>query len=359
MFKKAPGSLKSYTEMDTAARGNARTRVSTLVLRSLSDGESPRIQKFANGCERNTDAFISSAKEFDPSLGEGDIHQALRNLWVFNSLQLYLDRAVTMTPSSFAYSLLYPYSDNRLDAAGKDAPKVEEFIAWLSRRLHGVAGDPTDNRAINVSRLIHMVEDEYSRGEFPDVHHSLIAIHAAQMQSMRLRHNGICTDEKVLLPVTIEKGGTSVLADGFLVAGNLDERESDVIFGYGVLLQLIDDLQDVDEDRHLRYSSPFTRAIDAGSLEEATNRLIQSLRISVALMATGSPAWDEAVCRLVMRSCMFLIFEAIARHRELYRDRYLKMVEEFMPLPLLHLGDLRNRMARWSAPASESVPMIF
>jgi hypothetical protein len=359
MLKRTPGSLKSYEEMDSAARRTARARVSTLVSALLSGEESPHIKMFAKHCERNTEVFVRSARKFDPFLGDGEIHQALRNLWVFNSIQLYLDRAVTMTPSSFAYSLLYPYSDNWLDAAGKDAKEVEEFVDWLSRRLHGVAGDPTDNRAVKVSRLIRLIEDEYPRQEFSDVHHSLIAIHAAQMRSMCLRQNGASTDEEVLLPITIEKGGASVLADGFLAAGILDEEESDIIFAYGVLLQLIDDLQDIDEDRRLGYSSPFTRAIDRGDLEEITARLIQSLRISVDFMATRSPAWGEAVCRLMMRSCMFLIFEAVARYRNLYSERYLTMMEEFMPLPLSYLGNLRNRMGSQSALTSEIVPMVF
>lgn len=358
MLRKTPGSLESYVEMNPATRRTARTRVSTLVLRSLSKEEGPRIRRFADDCEGNTESFIRAAKEFDPSLGDDDLHQALRNLWVFNSIQLYLELAVRLTPSSFAYSLIYPYSDNWLDAAGHDAVEVEGFFGWLSQRLRGVPCVTTDVRPEKLSWLIHMIEGEYPRLKFSDVHDSLIAIHAAQMRSVHLRINATGADEEVLLPVTIEKGGTSVLADGFLAAGNLDAEESDVIFGYGVLLQLIDDLQDIGEDRRLGYSSPFTRALDAGVLEETTNRLIQLLRISVALMADRPSAWGEEVCRLVMRSCTFLIFEAVARYRHLYGDSYLRTLEEFMPLPLSYLGDLRNRTRGKVTLTSENVPSI-
>jgi len=264
MFKRTPSSLDSYLEMDPSAQRKARTRVRTVVLRSLLREEDPRIRTFANDCERNTKSFIDAAREFDPSLTDGDIHQALRNLWVFNSIQLFLERPVRVTASSFAYSLTYPYSDNCLDAVGHNGLDVEEFLIWLSQRLHGVAGATSDGTARKLSRLIHMIEDEYPRPEYPDVHQSLIAIHAAQMRSLHLRRNGNGADERALMPVTIEKGGTSVLADGFLAAGSLNAEESDMIFAYGVLLQLIDDLQDMDEDRRLGYSSPFTRALEAG-----------------------------------------------------------------------------------------------
>jgi hypothetical protein len=359
MLNRTPGSLDSYMEMDPAARRNARTRVRTLVLRSLLREEDPRIRTFANDCERNTESFIGAAREFDPSLSEGDIHQALRNMWVFNSIQLYLQCPVSLTPSSFAYSLIYPYSDNCLDAAGINGLDVAEFLFWLSQRLHGVAGATSDGTARKLSRLIHMIEDEYPRLDYPDVHQSLSAIHAAQMRSLHLRRNGTGADERVLMPVTIEKGGTSVLADGFLAAGNLNAEEADMIFAYGVLLQLIDDLQDMEEDRRLGYSSPFTRALEAGVLEETTNRLIYSVRISVTLMAERSPAWGGPVSRLIMRACNFLIFEAVARYRDLYSDSYLTMIEENMPLPLAYLGELRSRAMGQAAVASENGGMIF
>ena len=66
--------------------------------------------------EKVTRRFIQDAKIFDHSLSQDDIHQALRNLWVFNSIQMIAGKDIDLTPSSFAYSLLYPYTDNGLDS---------------------------------------------------------------------------------------------------------------------------------------------------------------------------------------------------------------------------------------------------
>jgi hypothetical protein len=45
-----------------------------------------------------------------------------------------------------------------------------------------------------------------------------------------------------ILPISFFKGGTSVLADAFLVKGNLNIKEMHFAFAYGSFLQLLDDL---------------------------------------------------------------------------------------------------------------------
>jgi hypothetical protein len=54
--------------------------------------------------------------------------------------------------------------------------------------------------------------------------------------------------EKDILAMSIEKGGSSVLADAYLINGTLTEKEATFFFGYGVLLQICDDLQDGKKD---------------------------------------------------------------------------------------------------------------
>jgi len=76
-------------------------------------------------------------------------------------------------------------------------------------------------------------------------------------------------------------------------------------------------------------------------------------------MADRSPAWGEPFCRLIMRACTFLIFESVARYRDLYSVSYLTMIEEYMPLPLAYLGELRSKAMGQAAVTSETGEMIF
>ncbi len=59
--------------------------------------------------------FITTARKENPQLKDEEIFQALRNVWIMNSLQIYWGLPVEMTPSVYAYSMLYPYTDNFLD----------------------------------------------------------------------------------------------------------------------------------------------------------------------------------------------------------------------------------------------------
>jgi hypothetical protein len=62
-----------------------------------------------------TTAFARMARRFDPAITSAEIYQAARNVWTANFLQLLLGMPVRVTPAIFAYSMLYPYSDNYLD----------------------------------------------------------------------------------------------------------------------------------------------------------------------------------------------------------------------------------------------------
>jgi hypothetical protein len=93
-----------------------------------------------------------------------------------------------------------------------------------------------------------MIESQYSQTEFPDVFQSLLDIHTAQTDSLKLIHQKDLLSEKEIISICLNKGGASVLADGFLVAGKLTDEQRHFLFGYGAYLQLLDDVQDVRED---------------------------------------------------------------------------------------------------------------
>jgi hypothetical protein len=321
-----------------------RKQVRTTVVRFLLQRKDPASSVFMDECEDVARAFVRAAKEFDPAISESDAVQALRNQWVFNSIQSYLGRPVSMTDSSFAYSMLYPYTDNRLDGGGALDEAADAYVQWLSLRLQGQeCGTVGVNERI-VSRLIGMIERQYPRSAYPDVHSSLLAIHDAQARSLRLHRTRDTKDEAGLLSITIAKGGTSVLADGYLVTGTLAPGIAEVMFAYGVILQLVDDLQDVEEDRVTRHSTTFTRALGSGSLDAVTNRLFGFLRWCRAAMDSTAPPSASSLCGLIAGSCLVLVLESIARHHAYYSATYLSRIEKCMPLPIEYFGTLKSGM---------------
>ena len=85
-----------------------------------------------------TRQFVREARAFAPAITDQSLFQALRNLWVTHSVQLFLRTPITLSPAIFAYSMLYPWTDNCLDDPRLDARGEAGF-----RRL---AGPPSVGR---------------------------------------------------------------------------------------------------------------------------------------------------------------------------------------------------------------------
>lgn len=93
------------------------------------------------------------------------------------------------------------------------------------------------------------------------------------MKMSSLRQQGHRLDDESLLQISVEKGGTSVLTDAYLVRGGLAPDDADFAFGYGVLLQLMDDLQDFPQDLKHDHATLVTRQAALGSVESVVRRL--------------------------------------------------------------------------------------
>src|SRR5208337_5201388 len=96
----------------------------------------------------------------------------------------------------------------------------------------------------------------------------------AQENSLRQRASPPSLHGPDIIKLSFEKGGASVLADGHLAAGSLSCEEAQFLFGWGALLQLVDDLQDLRQDRRDAALTIFTQAAGRVPLDElATHTL--------------------------------------------------------------------------------------
>ena len=91
-----------------------------------------------------TRQFVREAKAFAPSISDSNLFQALRNVWVTHSVQLLLRAPITLSPSVFAYSMLYPWTDNCLDDPQLSPDAKRAFGDWLTLRLAGLDGRAPD-----------------------------------------------------------------------------------------------------------------------------------------------------------------------------------------------------------------------
>ncbi|RPI86308.1 MAG: hypothetical protein EHM41_08920 [Chloroflexi bacterium] len=236
--------------------------------------------------ERHTDAvleagfreaitgFSEQARRFDSEISDEDIYQAARNSTSMNLMQILLRLPVEVTPSVFAYSMLYPYTDNYLDDPAVSKQVKHGFNERFRRRIAGEDVYPDNPREERILQMIDLIEGEYSRERFPQVYDSLLAIQSAQTNSLRLMDRSSSPYEVDVLCTVVMKGGTSALADGFLVAGDLTPEQARFTYDYGAFTQLMDDLEDVHADLQAGIQTLYSQTAGKWPLDRLVNKTL-------------------------------------------------------------------------------------
>lgn len=301
-------------------------------------------------------AFAREARAFDPGLPLESLWQALRNVWIGNSLQIVLDLPVALNPGLFAYSMLYPLTDNLLDDPRVECGAKRAFNERFGRRLAGLAVWPAGAGEAAIFRLVERIEDEFPRQAYADVHASLLAIHGGQVLSLRQQDDPGLTDAEILA-ISCEKGGTSVLADLYLVAGRASASEERFAFGYGVALQLLDDLQDVESDLAAGHQTLFTRAARRGALDAPASRLARFIdRVLDGEEWLATPELAERQ-DLIRRNCRTLLVGAVAEQPRRFSRRFRRKLARRWPFAFRAMRRLRRRAAkRYQAAAASQHP---
>jgi hypothetical protein len=289
-------------------------------------------------------AFARQARAFDPSLCLDDLWQALRNVWIGNNIQMLLGRPVRLTPGLFAYSMLYPVTDNFLDSPGRSPDDKRAFNQRLGARLIGeevTARCPAEAHAF---RLVSQIEDEFTRCEYGDVWESILAIHRGQVSS--LRQHGRTLTESDLSAISFAKGGASVLADLYLVVGEAPPAEENFAFGYGVFLQLLDDLQDVQADVAAGHQTLFTLAAGRGAIDDLTARLLAFIDIVLDERRLPDCPHTSDCLDLIRRNCHSMLAGVVAGNPAIFSRQFRRSIERQWPLSFRSMRRLRTHAHR-------------
>lgn len=292
--------------------------------------------------------FVKMARAFDPTISAEDIYQAGRNVMTANFIQLLLGLPVEVTPSIFAYSMLYPYTDNYLDDSGISSETKLAFNRRFRERLQGKSVLLNNPYEIIIDRLIGQIEMQWDRVRFPQVYQSLLAIHAAQSHSLQLVDAGASPFELDILGISFEKGGTSVLADGYLVAGDLSVAQARVLFGFGAFTQLVDDLEDLYGDQKEARQSVFSVTAPHWPLDRVTNQFIHFGKTILSNLSVFPAACVPLLYDLTSRCIDPVLIDIIARAGKVYSKAYLQQSQQHLPFSFDAINRQRKRFTRQS-----------
>ena len=286
--------------------------------------------------------MVRQARRFDTDVSLTDVLQASRNAWTACGLQMLFGRQMHLTPSIFAYSMLYPYSDNYLDDPAIGGGEKRGFSARFGQRLAGAVVVPSNARESAIWRLVELIEGEYPRPEYPQVFKSLGLIQMAQEQSLLLMRNS-AADAVDVARLSFAKGGTSVLADAYLAAGTPDPAQARFAFHWGVLLQLADDLQDVEEDRQAGVRTVFTQDAERSTLDECTSRTLYFAKWVMGLLGELPVVDGGTLAGLIRRSSLSLIVRSAGEAAPLYSPAYLNAIEGQSPFRFSFLNSSHRK----------------
>lgn len=338
-------SLQSRSAIKKLKNSNPESKffpVFRTILQSIFDFEEAHLEIILSEQFKGVSKdFFYKARAFGPELTPENIYQGLRNVWIMNGLQLMMKLPVEITPSVFAYSMIYPYSDNLLDDPNISGKEKQEFSVRFNQRLHGEYILPLNHTETQLFKLVGMFEDQYNRIDFPEVYESLYAIQKGQTDSLKLLKSDELTENEIRC-VCFEKGGASVLADGYLVAGKLTKQEEQALFGYGVYLQLLDDIQDMKEDADSN-TETMCSYLDKNNLGEFVNKTIHFGRVALEEMKCFKAANVQVFLNLMNRSIETMAIESVGLNDSGFSKDYLEQMEKYSPL---HFEYIRQKKSQ-------------
>jgi len=293
---------------------------------------------------RSTGLFLEKIKKFDPGLDIENIYQALRNIWIMNSIQVYLGQKIDCTTSMFAYSMLYPYTDNILDNVSVNLDKKLHLSQLLKLWLEGITQCPAAEIEQKIFSLVKKIEGEFPRDHFPGVYQSLLLIFNAQLKSLDQQKQVTPPYVNDVVGISFEKGGCSVLADGFLLKGELEKKERDFCFGWGTFLQLSDDIQDIFMDRKNHHTTIFSQIAGFYKLDKVANKLFNYI-VTVLNEHLDYPELQN-LKKFSKKNFYFLAMEAIGKNSHLYSSDYVKEIEKVFPFSFSYQKKLRKRLEK-------------
>ncbi|WP_040210380.1 hypothetical protein [Clostridium polynesiense] len=303
-----------------------------------------------NSFFRSTEEFLERTRSFDKELSPEDICQALRNVWIVNILQGVMGEEIKLNSAILGYSLLYPYTDNFLDDMDIDCERKGEFNQRLMKRLKGEPINPIDKHEEKVFSLVSFIEESYPRKKYPQVYNSLQLINEGQIKSLLQQKTGEGDKdiiEEELLNISLEKGAASVLADGYLIRGSLTKEEEIFCLGYGFMLQLADDLQDVEVDINMRHRTLMTLKAGNLPLDTEVSKLINFTE-NIVNSVIGLKGEDNHILKdIIKTNCLMLILFSAVRSKEYFTEGFIENISWYLPFSINYIESLEERTKNW------------
>lgn len=293
-------------------------------------------------CE--TKRFVNRVRSFDETLNEAQIWQTLRNYFIYAMIVEMQGETQNAKNPILAYSLLYPYTDNYIDDEQILPKEKERYNRMIASRLKEEPVFPQNPLEEKTCRLLDMILNEYKGMERKKVAWTLLQL--LEAQNCSIRQQKVALPEEEILEISIRKGSASVLADYLFSTVDWLEYEEVFYLKFGFLLQLVDDLQDIEEDRRTGSHTLMTTAYEQQTrirgqqyLEQRVNRL---LWFSWNVIREFKPR-NPGLKGFILKNCVEITLLTAAINPQFFSKKYLLALEPYLPLSLEFLKKIKKQ----------------
>lgn len=274
-----------------------------------------------------------------------DIGQAIRNAWIMNILQFMLDIKIEYTPSIYGYSMLYPYTDNLIDS-DITLEQKENFNKKFYKRLQGLDVSPSDKQESEIYHMVELIESQFKRELYPEVYDSLLIIQTSQKDSL-IQQTSYCSFEKDIIDISFKKGAASVFADAYLVKGTLTEDEIKFMLGFGIILQLCDDIQDIQSDIDTNSATIFSLSAKGHKLDILANKLFRLIEHVLSYDIKNLKfEHNDKVVPFMQQCCCYIALDAIITHKKYFSNEFIKNIEKYLPVSSKFLNNIKIKTTK-------------
>lgn len=281
--------------------------------------------------ERETKHFIKKVRNYDEHLEMEDIWQAMRNYFIYAMITDFQGKEQNCSDPAFAYSLLYPYTDNFIDSSEKSTEQKTHFNRMIETVLMGEPYHTEDELEEKTCQLLLLIQNSYDLKRRKEISELLLFMLEAQKESICQQKGEKAEDrqelsEEKILKISAYKGSISVLNDYILAEENPCPEEAEFYLKFGFILQLSDDLQDIAEDKKEGSHTIMTRAEESNRLEQTVNRF---LHFTYQVMESFAPR-NPCLMEFAMKNCLLMILSTIITNAEYFSTEYLEQVEKYL-----------------------------
>lgn len=290
--------------------------------------------------------FIRNGRSFAPELKFEELLQGIRNYLVYGVFRELCGMEQCCKPSIFGYSMLYPFTDNYIDDETLNLAEKDAYNQFIQNCIYGIDLGSVPEHYKKTYDLLSNILEEAKDNSRDDLKTLLFHMLKAQSESLKQQLTTPFLSEKERFDISMYKGGISVLIDRFLVDKEPSKDEIKFFLGYGLILQLADDLQDILTDKALGYQTLFTICETKKETETRINQLFSYTKLLFdtapkEFMDDGKLPFNQFLCK----SCYLLYISSLLGVKTAVSEEYLMKFEKYMPVHLTYWEHLKAQIS--------------